>query len=183
MNADLNDHDVVLYGDDAAALTSHVVPFIASAVQDHGAGVVIASAEHERVFREALAELGVDLQSAAMRDRLLFLNANEVIKGIFYDGRIDRTRYARLVANPIRKLGERYTVHAYGELSGILRSMGRSDEAARLERFAGELLSDVPLRVLGGYPLEVCGAEFGDNGNVVKTRRARIRTKESSPAA
>lgn len=171
----MTDHDVVLYGSDAAALTSCVVPFIASAVQDHGAAVVIASDEHEREFRKGLAELGVDPQSAPMRDRLLFLNANEVIKGLFVDGRIERGRYIRLVVNPIRKLGERYTVHTYGEVAGILRSMGRADAVAQLERLAGELLSDVPMRLLGGYPLDVFGGEFRpDEVQAIMTRRADI---------
>lgn len=157
----MNEHDLVLYGDDSLALTQSVVPFIASAVQDHGAAVVIASSEHERAFRTALAEIGVDLQSAATRDRLLFLNANDIIKGLLVDGEIERTRYVRLVANPIRKLGERYTVHAYGEVAGILHSMGRSDAVAQLQRFASELLSGVPMRLLAGYPSDVFEQEAG----------------------
>jgi hypothetical protein len=144
--------EVVWYGDDSESLIHRVVPFIASAVQDHGAALVIASAEHERAFRAALEELGVDIHSAAMRDRLVFLNANEVIKGLFVDGEIDRARYVRLVVNPIRKLGERYTVHAYGEVAGILGSMGRLDAVARLQGLARELLRDVPVRLVAGYP-------------------------------
>lgn len=173
----MTDHDVVLYGSDAEALTSCVVPFIASAVQDSGAAVVIASDEHERAFREGLTELGVDPQSAPTRDRLLFLNANETIKGLLVDGRIRRDRYVRLVANPIRKLGERYTVHAYGEVAGILRSMGRVDAVGQLEYLARELLSDVPMRLLSGYPLDVFGGEFGANEvQAIMTRRAEIFT-------
>lgn len=151
----MNDHDVVAYGEDSGSLIQRVVPFIASAVQDHGAAVVIASTEHERAFRVALAELGVDVRSAATRDRLLFLNANDVIKGLFVEGEVERARFVRLVANPIKKLGKRYTVHAYGEVAGILRSMGRYDAVTQLERLTRELLSDVPVRLLAGYPSDV----------------------------
>lgn len=148
----MNGPDVVWYGDDSESLTHRVVPFIASAVQDHGAALVIASTEHERAFRAALEGLGVDLQSAAMRDRLVFLNVNEVIKGLLVDGEIDRARYVRLVVNPIKKLGERYIVHVYGELAGILGSMRRLDAVGRLQGLTRELLSDVPVRLLDGYP-------------------------------
>lgn len=154
------DHDIVLYETDASSLTACVVPFIASAVQDHGAAVVIASTEHERAFRETLEELGVDTQSAPMRDRLIFLNANDTIKGLLVDGRIERSRYLRLVANPIMKLAERHTVHAYGELAGMLHSMGRPDAAAQLEHFANEVFSGAPIRFLAGHPHDDFGASI-----------------------
>lgn len=159
----MNDHDVVLYGNDSAALTHCVVPFVAAAVQDHGAAIVIASEEHERAFRAALADVGVDTNSPAMRERLVFLNANDVIKGIFFDGRIEPTRFARLVGSAVRKLSERYTVHAYGEMVGVLRSLGQPDVAALLEDLWCELLREVPFRLLCGYPIDVLGAEFHPN--------------------
>lgn len=156
----MNDHDVVLYGNDAAALTHCVVPSIAAAVQDSGAAVVIAGAEHERAFRSALAAVGVDTESTATRERLIFLNASEVVKALFAGGQIDRARFERLVGNLIRKLCRRYTVYAYGEIVGILYGMGRPDAAARVEGFWKELLSQEKFQLICGYPVEVLGAEF-----------------------
>ncbi len=156
----MNDHDVVLYGNDSAALTHCVVPFIASAVQDSGAAVVVASAEHERAFRSALAAVAVDAESTAMRERLVFLNAHDIVKGLLVGGQIDPMRFERLVGKVIRKLRKRYTIHAYGELVGILCSMGRRDAAARLEELWKELLNEEKFRLLCGYPIDVLGPEF-----------------------
>lgn len=159
----MNDHDVILYGNDAADLTHCVVPFIASAVQDSGAAVVIAGAEHERAFRSALAAVAVDTESTAIRGRLIFLNAGEIVKGLFVGGQIDRARFERLVGHAIRKLAKRYTVHAYGELVGILCAMGHPDAAARLEQLWNELLMEVNLRLLCGYPIDILKTDFGPN--------------------
>lgn len=159
----MNEHDVVLYGNDAADLTHCVVPFIASAIQDSGAAVVIAATEHERAFRSGLAAVAVDTESAIVRERLIFLNASEIVKGLFVDGRIERARFERLVGHAIRKLAKRYTVHAYGELVGILCAMGHPDAAARLEQLWNELLREVNLRLLCGYPIDIVKTGFHPN--------------------
>jgi hypothetical protein len=156
----MKEHDVVLYGSDPSALTQCVVPFIASALQDHGAAIVVASTEHERAFRSALAALAIDPQDETMRDRLIFLNANDTLRGLFAGGRIERQRFRRLIGNVVRKLSERYTVHAYGEMVGILRSIGNAQAAADLERLWQELLGEVPFRLVCGYAIDVLGAEF-----------------------
>jgi hypothetical protein len=153
------DHDVVLYGTDSAALTNCVVPFIASGLQDGGAAVVVASSEHERAFRSALAAVGINPESNSIRDRVVFLNAHESVKAVV-NGFPDRERFGRLIGNPIRKLSERFRVHAYGEMVGILRSIGNSEAAAQLEGLWNELLAEVPFHLLCGYPVDVLGSEF-----------------------
>lgn len=171
----MSDHDVVLYGNDSAGLTHCVVPFIASAIQDHGAAIVIASDEHERAFRSALAAIAVDVNSPAMRERLVFLSANDVLKSLFADGRIERSRFSRLVGNVVRKLSERYTVHAYGEMVGLLRSLGKPDDATRLEELWSELLTEVPFRLLCGYQIDVLGTQFDPNEmEVILTNHTKL---------
>lgn len=156
----MTDHDLVLYGNDAAALTHCVVPFLATAVQDHGAAVVIAGVEHERAFRSALAAVAVDTESPAVRDRMIFLNASEIVKGLIVGGQVDRARFERLIGSVIRKLRRRYVVHAYGEIVGMLYSMNKPDAAARLEEFWKELVSEEHFRLMCGYPVEFLGPEF-----------------------
>lgn len=171
----MSDHNVVLYGNDSVALIHSVVPFIASAIQDSGAALVIAGVEHERAFRSALQAVAVDTESPTTRDRLIFLSATEVIKGLLVDGRVDRARFDRLVGAPVRKLRQRYTVHAYGEVVGILRSMGRADAAADLERLWGDLAGEVGFRLLCGYPIDVLGTEFHPHDmDVILTSHAKL---------
>ena len=156
----MSDHDVVLYGEDHAALTHCVVPFIAAALQDGGAAVVIASGDHERAFRGALETVALHASSDAMRERLTFLDANETLRRIVVNGNLDRVRFKHVVGNVLRRLGERFTVHAYGEMVGILRASQRAEVAHQVECLWSELLAEIPFRLLCGYPIDVLGAEF-----------------------
>ena len=171
----MNDHDVVLYGNDSSALTNCVVPVVASALQDGGAAVVVASEEHERAFRSTLEAVGVDSQSDAVADRLRFLNASETAKALMLDGRIEPTRFERLIGNPVRKLAERFDLCVYGEIVGVLRTWGKAQVAAELEDLWGRLLGDVPFRLLCGYPIDVLGAEFrAGEMDVILTRHTQL---------
>lgn len=174
----MNDHAVILYGNDAAALSHCVVPFIAPGLQDGGAAVVVATGQHERAFRSDLAAIGIDPASDAVRDRLILLNAHDTLKGMVLDGEIDAARFEHLVGKVIRKLSRRYTVHAYGEMVGILRASARADTAARLEQLWSKLLSDVPFELLCGYPIDVLGSEFqpGEMGLILTSHTKLVST-------
>src|SRR6185437_12275298 len=146
------EHDVVLYGNDSAALTRCVVPLIAAGLQDGGAAIIVATAAHERAFRSALSSL-VDVPDHSMRGRLLFLNADETLQSILIDGEPDSERFLRVVGGQIWRLSERYMVHAYGEMVGLLRSDGKHSAAVALERLWHELLAEIPFRLLCGYAI------------------------------
>jgi hypothetical protein len=171
----MRDHDVLLYGNDAAALNHCVVPFIASAVQDSGAAIVIAGEDHERWFRSELTALGIDLNSATTRDRLIFLNANDTLRRLTVNGRIERSRFSRVIGDTVRKLSRRFNVHAYGEMVGILRSIGKPQAAAYLEDLWNELLHQVPFRLLCGYSIDVLDSEFAaEEMEVILTSHSRL---------
>jgi MEDS: MEthanogen/methylotroph, DcmR Sensory domain len=171
----MNDHAVVLYGTDAEALSRCVVEFIAPGLQDGGAAVVIASTEHERAFRSALAALDIDPASDAVRDRLIFLNAHDTLKAVAVDGTVNSERFERLVGRAIRKLSERYTVHAYSEMVGILRASLRPATAVRLEQLWSRLRAEVPFELFCGYPIDVLGSQFPeDESGLIVTSYSRL---------
>ena len=154
----MREHDVVLYGNDAAALARWVTPFIGSALQDGGAAVIIACSEHERGFRSALAALAIDPTSSAVSERLFFLDASDLAKSLLSGGKVVPGRFERLIGHKIRTLCERYSVHAYGEIVGIYRALGKPDAARDLEQLWNELLEETPFRLLCGYPVDVLGS-------------------------
>lgn len=156
----MTEHDVILYGNDSAALTQCVVPLIASGLQDGGAAVVIAAPDHERAFRSALSSLFLDGPDSSTHDRLIFLDAFETLKSVMINGEPDPKRFSRIVGSTVRRLSERYEVHAYGEMVGLLRSDGKHAAAAAIEQFWNELLEEIPFRLLCGYPIDVLGSEF-----------------------
>ncbi|MBV8723220.1 MAG: MEDS domain-containing protein [Candidatus Eremiobacteraeota bacterium] len=156
----MSEHDVVLYGNDSEALTRCVVTFIASSLQEGNAAVVIATAEHERAFRLALAGLALDPSSREVQDRLVFLNAADTLRRMGVNGHVEPALFSRFVGSVLKKLGARYAVAAYGEMVGILRAAGRTETADQLERLWSELLLEVPAHLLCGYPIDVLGSEF-----------------------
>ena len=156
----MSDHDVVLYGSDDDAPCHHVVGFVAEAIQKGGGAVVIATPDHVRAFRAALAALSIDTNSEILKDRLHFLDAHETLDALSLNGHVDRTRFDRVVGTLVRSLYNRYEVSAYGEMVGILRDAQKPEEAARLETFWCELLEELSFRLVCGYPIDVLSKEF-----------------------
>ncbi|MBV8490103.1 MAG: MEDS domain-containing protein, partial [Candidatus Eremiobacteraeota bacterium] len=125
---------MILYGSDDAALTQYVTLFVAGALQDGDAAVVIASSTHERSFRAALEALAIDPEATHIKERLHFFDANEFLRKLCIRGRISDARFERVVGSLIRSLAKRFRVHAYGEMVGILHTAHKMHVALELER-------------------------------------------------
>lgn len=153
-------HDALFYGDDETAMNQKVVGFLAQAIQEGGAALAIVSDQHERALAAGLKALSIDRHSPTMGERLVFLNAHDVLASIFVNGHAQKPRFSRLVGNRVRSITDRYELRAYGEMVGILRSVNDDSGAEQLEALWNDLLRAIPFTLLCGYPISLLDPEF-----------------------
>lgn len=178
-------HDALFYGDDETAMNQKVVGFLAQGIQGGGAALAIVSDEHERALAAGLKALSIDPGSPTLRERLIFLNAHEVLASIFVNGHAQKTRFSRLVGNQVRSMTERYELCAYGEMVGILRSLNDDRGAEQVEALWNDLLHAIPFTLLCGYPISLLDPAFQSErvDTILRSHRSVTSTLSGFEAA
>ncbi len=154
------DHLVVLYGEDERLLAYHVSRFIGDALIAGGASVIVATQSHMVLFRAALASRGIDADAVVNEGRLLTLDAQQTLDEICAGVSPQLSRFDSIVGEKIEALAKRYTVHAYGEMVGMLWERGMEDDAITLEQHWNALRARLPYSLLCAYPIDVFGKDF-----------------------
>ncbi len=155
-------HLVQMYGCDSRALVRSVGRYVADALIAGEGVVLIATGEHQALFREELRALGHDPALAEVDSRLAVLDADETLASFIIDGQPDAERFAATISPVVTRLRERCPagVRAFGEMVGVLWQAGRFSAAIRLEELWNALLRDDDFRLYCAYPIDVCGESF-----------------------
>lgn len=143
-------HDVI-FADSDAELVSVTAARLARALADGSTAIVIATAEHQRGLEEALEAAAIDVGAARTHGVLIELDAAATLARLLTDGVFDPAAFDRVIGALVRGASSRRSVHAFGEMVGLLWEDGRVPEAIELEEAWNRLLDETPAELLCGY--------------------------------
>ncbi|HEX2566209.1 MAG TPA: MEDS domain-containing protein [Burkholderiales bacterium] len=133
------DHIVQVYQDEAF-LCEAVAHYVGAGLKAGEAAVIIARAEHLRLFGRALGASGAAPESAAAQGRLVLLDAAETLSRFMRNGAPQREAFDACVGSLIAGLRAKYAkVRAYGEMVDLLWQDGERDAALQLEELWNQL--------------------------------------------
>lgn len=149
-------HLVQLYHHDAF-LARAVADWVAPALRDGGAAVLIGTPAHGEAIAARLAEDGLDVARLRTEHRLLMLNAAPTLARIQRRGRVDLRAFDQVLGAAVaaaRGADPGREVRAWGELVDLLCEAGRPEEAMALEEMWNGFLDRTGVRLLCSYRAE-----------------------------
>lgn len=115
-------------------LAAAVARFLAPALAEGGAAVVVATPAHRAAFEAALAALGIDVAGAAAAGRFVSFDAAALLAAFLVDGWPDMAGFNREIGGLLERLGgEGGDVRIYGEMVALLWEGGDAGAAVALE--------------------------------------------------
>jgi hypothetical protein len=149
---DLNRHVVHFYDRDEE-LAETAGDYLAGAIAEGGAAVVVATPGRCAGFEARLAAGGVDLGAARRDGTLVCLDATRVVSRLTRGGRVDREAFHALFQPAILVAGEASgPVRIYGEVVALLWAADQVNAALELEGLWNELGQQIPFSLFCGYP-------------------------------
>ena len=141
---------VVQFYDRDEELAETAGDYLAGAIAEGGAAVVVATPDHCAGFEVRLASAGVDVGAARRGGSLICLDATRVARGLIQVGRVDLAAFGAQFRPAILAAGEAPgPVRVYGEVVALLWAAGQVNAALELEGLWNELgLADPVLAVL-----------------------------------
>jgi PAS domain S-box-containing protein len=178
-----SEHFVQIYHSDDVLIES-VGEYLAAGLTDHETCLVFATPDHRSALTEALGSRGVDVASAVVRERLMLLDAAEILSSFMRMGEPDPSAFfATVGAIVARAAGNGRPIRAFGEMVALLWADGLQPAAVKLERLWNELAKDYTFSLYCAYPLHICegqtlSAQFAE----VCCEHARVIPAESYAA-
>ncbi len=135
-------------------LADTVTGFVGPGLHDGGAAVVVATAEHRRLFEQALRASGIDVAHAIAADRYITFDAAELLRAFMVDGAPDARLFRQTVGAVLTRAGAgSRRVRVYGEMVALLWAGGDTDSAIALENLWNELAETHDFALLCAYPM------------------------------
>ena len=127
--------------------------YLADAIAEGGAAVIVASSGRCSMFEARLAAGGVDVAAARRGGSLICLDAGQLAQLLTGTGRVDRAAIDAQIRPAILAAGEAPgPVRVYGEVVALLWAAGHVNAALELEGFWNELGREIPFSLYCGYP-------------------------------
>ena len=146
--------------------------------------VVVAGKEHRQALDDALDDAGVNLTAEYRSGRYLPIDAEDALAGFMTTTGPDAARFRSTVGAKVLDARWRTgTVHAYGEMVGVLAARGDLDAALELEALWSRFIDEHPFRLLCGYPREVLGDANPLFDGICGLHEAVIVTREPADLA
>ena len=122
-------HAVQFYNDDVFLIDA-VSAFITTDIEENATIIVIAMEKHREEIRNALQALG----NSGIEDKVLYLDAVELLSGFIVDGWPDQTRFNSTVGGILERAALKGPVRIFGEMVAVLWAEGKTRAALRLEK-------------------------------------------------
>ncbi len=150
-------HSVHFYEDDSLFLDS-LAEFVGAALGAGGACLVIATPSHRTGLSERLKAHGIDVAYTGAMNRLIALDAAEVLSKFMVGGLPDRSRFFAAIQPEMLRarnsLQARSTsVVAFGEMVSLLWEGGQYDAAIALEKLWDQLAQQHAFSLRCAYPI------------------------------
>ena len=144
---------VVQFYDRDEELAASAGDYLADAIAEGGAAVIVASSARCSMFEARLAAGGVDVAAARRGGSLICLDAGQLAQLLTGTGRVDRAAFDAQIRPAILAAGEAPgPVRVYGEVVALLWAAGHVNAALELEGFWNELGREIPFSLYCGYP-------------------------------
>ena len=130
--------------------------YLAGAIAEGGAAVVVATPGRCARFQARLAAGGVDVGAARRDGTLVCLDATQVAPRLTRGGRVDLGAFATQFRPAILAAGEAPgPVRIYGEVVALLWAAGQVNAALELEGLWNDLGRQIPFSLFCGYPRDL----------------------------
>jgi anti-sigma regulatory factor (Ser/Thr protein kinase) len=137
-------------------LAVRVADFVAGALADGEAAVVIAVDGSRRAVSAALRARGIDVDAARARSAFVELDAAATLQRFTTDARVDRQAFRAVIGELITQLSAAgRSVRAYGEMVAVLWNDGFVAEALELETAWNELADELRFELYCSYPRDL----------------------------
>jgi hypothetical protein len=144
---------VVQFYDRDEELAENAGDYLAGAIAEGGAGVIVATPGRCAGFEARLAADGVDVGAARRDGSLVCLDATRVASRLTSGGAVDLAAFGTQFRPAILAAGEAPgPVRIYGEVVALLWAAGQVNAALELEGLWNELGREIPFSLFCGYP-------------------------------
>ena len=144
---------VVQFYDRDEELTENAGDYLAGAIAEGGAAVIVATPGHCTGFEARLAADGVNVGAARRDGSLVCLDATRVAGQLTRGGQVNLAAFGTQFRPAILAAGEAPgPVRIYGEVVALLWAAGHVNAALELEGLWNELGREIPFSLFCGYP-------------------------------
>jgi hypothetical protein len=151
-----NHHHLVEFYETDAFLVDTVTDFLAPALRNREAVVVIATPEHRAAFADAIRARGIDLDAAALEGHYQALDARGLLEDFMVGGEPDPGLFAATVGAIVDRSSARCGhVRIYGEMVALLCAAGDALAALAVEDLWNNLALTRDFSLLCAYPLRL----------------------------
>ncbi|HTJ26080.1 MAG TPA: MEDS domain-containing protein [Candidatus Limnocylindria bacterium] len=158
------DHHLLHFHDnDGRSLVTAVSRFVAEGLRLGEGVVLIARPEHARAITAAVDEAGLDAAAAMGADRLVVVDALQLLAAILIEGHPDATRFRAAIDPALARAqcaARGAGVRVYGEMVGLFWEHDRRDAASELETLWNGRLREGEFTLFCAYPIDVFGPQF-----------------------
>jgi anti-sigma regulatory factor (Ser/Thr protein kinase) len=145
-------HGVSFYAHDQG-IVDELARFVAEGVQRKGRAVVVATDEHLQTLAGTLRAMGLDPDASSVAGRLVLLDAEQTLRSLTNDSRLDWDRFrANVVQRLIEAGADGAPVRVFGEMVALLWEAGDVQGAIALEAMWNGLLSQHDFELMCAYP-------------------------------
>jgi hypothetical protein len=150
---------VVQFYDRDEELTENAGDYLAGAIAEGGAAVIVATPGHCAGFEARLAAGGVNVGAARRDGSLVCLDATRVAGRLTSGGQVDLAAFGTQFRPAILAAGEAPgPVRIYGEVVALLWAAGQVNAALELEGLWNDLGREIPFSLFCGYPRNLVGS-------------------------
>jgi hypothetical protein len=150
---------VVQFYDRDEELAENAGDYLAGAIAEGGAAVVVATPARCAGFEAQLAAGGVDVGAARRDGTLVCLDATRVAPRLTRGGQVDLSAFATQFRPAILAAGDASgPVRIYGEVVALLWAADQVNAALELEGLWNELGQQIPFSLFCGYPRALVGS-------------------------
>ena len=137
--------------DSPETLTASVSSFFLDAYASGGDLLIVAKPAHRASVLLALREAGCFPEDIRGQQRLIALDAGEILERITRNGLIDTRLFETVVGPLVARLARRGNLWIYGEIVELLAEQADFAGATRLETLWNRLAERYPFRLFCGY--------------------------------
>ena len=144
---------VVQFYDRDEELAENAGSYLAGAIADGGAAIIVATPVRCAAFEARLAAGGVDVGAARRDGTLVCLDATRLAQRLSRGGRVNLAAFGTQFRPAVLAAGEAPgPVRIYGEVVALLWAAGQVNAALELEGLWNELGREIPFSLFCGYP-------------------------------